>query len=340
MGKGLAAGFLVATGLAMALTLWTAWEVLHRPLQLPDTAYMLDVALGDSLRSVASRLQQDGLLERPAVLVAYGRVTGLAGRIKAGEYEIKSGVTPIDLVRLLVDGKVRLHALTIVEGWTVRDLLRETSRHPAIRRTLPPAVTDELSLATLLDLPGGNAEGWLFPDTYLFARGVSDRELLGIAHERMRQVLDRAWAQRASDLPLRSAYEALILASIVEKESSLAAERPRIAGVFVRRLRMGMKLQTDPSVIYGLGEGFDGNLTRQHLSQDAPYNTYQRAGLPPTPISLPGEASVMAAVRPEDTGALYFVASGRGDGSHVFSRTLEEHNAAVRRYLDVSRSRN
>jgi UPF0755 protein len=268
-------------------------------------------------------------------MAAYGRLSGLAGQMKAGEYEVVAGTTPLGLVRQLVEGRVKLHTLTIVEGWTIRDLLRAIRKHPAIRHTLP--VSGPNGLARVLELPSDHPEGWFFPDTYRFPRDTADREVLTMAHARMRVMLEQAWSRRQSDLPLKNPYDVLILASIIEKETAVDRERVRVSGVFVRRLRMGMKLQTDPTVIYGLGEEFDGNLTRRQLNRDSPYNTYTRTGLPPSPISLPGESSLLAAVRPDDSQALYFVASGDDDGTHVFSATLREHNAAVRKYLESVR---
>jgi UPF0755 protein len=330
----LVAAALLIGAAAVALVLGQRW--LNQPLAIPAAGYSLDLAAGTSLRALAAKLEREGILDRPSLLVAYGRLTGQAGELKAGEYAIAPGTSPRELLRQLVEGRVRLHSITIVEGWTTRELLRTIRKHPAIRTTLPQA--DEQALAEALDLPSPHPEGWFFPDTYRFPRGTTDRELLGIAYRRMRTVLDRAWAAREQDLPLRSPYEALILASIVERETALERERPLIAGVFIRRLRAGMKLQTDPTVIYGLGEDFDGNITRRDLLRDTPYNTYTRAGLPPTPIALPGESSLLAAVRPDDSPMLYFVASGAEDGSHVFSATLSEHNAAVKRYLNSLRA--
>lgn len=329
---------LVGVGVLALVAGTSAWLVrssLHAPLQLPASGYVLDVPAGSSLQAVTRQLAAEGLLELPFLLHAYARLTGAARSIKAGEYEIPAGTTPLGLLRQLVDGRVKLHGLTIVEGWTSRDLARAVRRHPAISPSAD--VTPGSMLSAAMGDPEANPEGWFFPDTYRFPRGTPGHEILRIAHERMKTVLERVWNDRSADLPLSSAYEALILASIVEKETRLDQERPRIAGVFIRRLKAGMRLQTDPTVIYGLGEAFDGNLTRRHLAQDTPYNTYARAGLPPSPISLPGESSLLAAVHPDDSDALYFVASGDEDGSHVFSATLREHNAAVRRYLATIR---
>jgi UPF0755 protein len=312
-----------------------AQRELNSPLKLPATGHELIVAPGTSLRSLAGRLEAEGILSSALVLTTYGRLSGQASRLQAGEYEVVAGTTPLGLLQQLVEGRVRLHTLTIIEGWTIRELMRAVRKHPAIKHTLK--TQDAPDLARTLQLGSESPEGWFFPDTYKFPRGTTDIEILTRAHDRMRVVLDQAWSRRRSDLPLRSAYEALILASIVEKETALDREKTRVAGVFARRLQSGMRLQTDPTVIYGLGEEFDGNLTRRQLGKDTPYNTYLRPGLPPSPISMPGESSLLAAVHPDDSRALYFVASGEDDGSHVFSETLREHNAAVKKYLSVAR---
>jgi UPF0755 protein len=268
----------------------------------------------------------------------YARATGADARIRAGEYAVPAGTTPRSLLALLESGAVIQHAVTIVEGWTFRELRAALEAEPYLDHTL--AGQDEAAVMVALGEPGMPAEGLFFPDTYLFGKGTTDLEILRLARNRMRRELEAAWAARAADLPVHSAYEALILASIVEKETALASERPRIAGVFTERLRIGMRLQTDPTVIYGLGTDFDGNLRRADLERDGPYNTYTRAGLPPTPIALPGAEALRAAVNPDERGELYFVATGLADGSHEFSRTLKEHQAAVSRYLVRYRQRN
>lgn len=311
-------------------------RILNDPMKLPLEGFVLDVPSGMSLQALAEKLGREGMLRYPAILVAYGRLSGEASQIKAGEYEIPSGTTPRGLLQQLVEGRVKLHSLTIVEGWTVRDLMAAIRKSPAIRQTLPQ--DDAKAIARAVELDSSLAEGWFFPDTYRFPRNTTDLEILTMAHARMQIVLGKAWAGRKVELPLRNPYDALILASIVEKETALDRERPRVAGVFMRRLRAGMKLQTDPTVIYGLGGEFDGDLTRRQLARDTPYNTYTRVGLPPSPISLPGESSLLAAVHPDDSDTLYFVASGEPDGSHVFSATLREHNAAVKRYLEATRA--
>ncbi len=332
----------VAALAVAAMMLLTAVGFMHlrhqlgQPMRVPEGGRVLEVPSGMSLRALSGQLAREGILDAPLTMVFYGRITGLASRIKAGEYDLAAGTTPRSLLQQLVEGRVRLHALTVLEGWTTRDLMQAVRNHPAIRQTLPD--TGPTTLIKAFNLPASDPEGWFFPDTYHFARNTSDYEILAQSHERMRVMLDRVWAQRQENLPLRSPYEALILASIIEKETGLDLERSRVSGVFVRRLQAGMRLQTDPTVIYGLGVGFDGNLTRRHLESDTPYNTYTRAGLPPSPISLPGEKSLLAAVRPDNSPALFFVASGNGDGSHVFSENLEDHNIALHRYLRTIRN--
>ena len=304
---------------------------LATPLAVPANGYLLDVTSGSSWAAVVDHLAADGLVDLPTVLSAYGRWTGQAGKVKAGEYQLTPGMTPRALLDLLESGRVVLHKLTLVEGWTVLDILRAVRAEPALKQALRAGGAEEL--ARELALPWRSAEGAFLPETYLFPRGESDRELLLRAHDALKERLEQAWVGRDSDLPLAGPYDLLILASIVERETALASERPQIAGVFVRRLRSGMRLQTDPTVIYGLGADFDGNLTRLDLETDTPWNTYTRAGLPPTPIAAPSGAAIDASARPAAGKALYFVATGNADGSHRFSDTLREHEAAVRDYL-------
>jgi UPF0755 protein len=226
---------------------------------------------------------------------------------------------------------VVLESLTIVEGWTFTDMRRVVDAHPRIKVTLRGREIAEVMSA--IGHAGENPEGRFYPDTYRFAAGTTDRELFALSYRKMAETLDAAWVARTAGLPLSSAYEALTLASIVEKETGLASERPHIAGVFITRLRRNMRLQTDPTVIYGIGATYDGNIRERDLRTDTPYNTYTRSGLPPTPIALPSREAIEAVTRPLETGDIFFVATGTGDGSHVFSATLEEHNAAVQRYL-------
>ena len=306
-----------------------AWRALNADLPIPAQGAWLEVASGTPLRRVTAELAQRKLLEHPLLLDVYARLRGDATRIRAGEYQLLPGLTPLSLVDKLVSGQVYLHQLTIVEGWRFADLLAVVRADTAIRA----GSLDGAAIMAELGEPGVHPEGQFFPDTYSFPRGTTDLELLRTAHQAMRDHLAKAWDNRDPSSQLRDPYEALILASIIEKETALPAERKLISGVFQQRLKRGMRLQTDPTVIYGIGESFDGNLRRQDLERDTPYNTYTRAGLPPTPIALPGTASLEAAVQPQATDALYFVATGRGDGSHAFSATLEEHDRAVRDYL-------
>jgi UPF0755 protein len=304
---------------------------LDAPLPLGNEPVTVDVQRGQSLSAVARDLADRQLLEHPRLLALYGRLTGTDSRMRAGEYSVAPGTSPRLLLQLFVSGAVVQHSVTFVEGWTFRDVRKALAREPMIEHT-----TRGLSdAAVMAELGEGEraAEGLFFPDTYLYGKGTRDIELLRQARDRMRRELAAAWAARHENLPLRDEYEALILASIVERETAHPGERSRIAGVFVERLRRGMRLQTDPTVIYGLGEKFDGNLRRADLERDGPYNTYTRAGLPPTPIALPGAQALLAAVQPDERGELFFVATGLGDGSHVFSKTLAEHDRAVRQYL-------
>jgi UPF0755 protein len=253
---------------------------------------------------------------------------GVARRLKAGEYALSQGTTPRDLLARMARGEVVQHRFTIIEGWTFRDLRAALARDPVLIATIEGRTDAEVM--ALIGAAGVPAEGRFLPDTYLFPRGTRDIDVLRRAHRALERALDRAWNARADDLPLASRDELLVLASIVEKETGRVDERREVAGVFTRRLKLGMRLQTDPTVIYGVGAAFDGNLTRRHLETDTPWNTYTRAGLPATPIAMPGVAALEAAANPRETDALYFVA--RGDGSHEFSATLDEHNAAVRRW--------
>jgi UPF0755 protein len=312
-----------------------AWRELNTPLPLTAEGTRLRIESGTPFWRVTTDLADRGLLDQPRLLAIYARATGEATRIRAGEYALTAGTTPLTLLDKLVAGDVYLHAITIVEGSRFAEVLAALRSHPAIDAT----DLDGAAIMTALGAAGVHPEGQFFPDTYRFAYGTADVDILRIAHEALTGRLQAAWRDRSPDLLLKNDYEALILASIIEKETALASERPLIAGVFHERLRRNMRLQTDPTVIYGLGDAFDGNLRRQDLERDTPYNTYTRAGLPPTPIALPGAGALEAAVSPEESGAIYFVATGRSDGSHYFSATLEEHQQAVRNYLRELRSR-
>ena len=335
--RKLAALLLVAGALATVAGYVAFGNWLDRPLAVGEAPLTVDVPMGQPFAATARELAARGVLDHPDWLRAYARFSGADARVKAGEYEIALGTTPRELLRLFESGVVVRHAVTIVEGWTFRSLRAALERSPYLDNTL--AGQDDAAVMTALGEPGTEPEGLFFPDTYLFGKGTADVEILRQARGRMQRELDAAWGQRADGLPITTPYEALILASIVEKETALASERARIAGVFTLRLRRGMRLQTDPSVIYGLGAGFDGDLRRADLERDGPYNTYTRTGLPPTPIALPGADALRAAVNPDERGELFFVATGLPDGSHEFSRTLAEHEAAVRRYLVRYRQR-
>ena len=321
---------LVVSAALAGIGLYVAAErrALDAPLAVPVDGYEVVVPPGTSLGRVARELADAGLLAHPRALTLYARWHGLAGGIKAGEYRVEPGTTPIGLLEQLTSGRVVQHALTIVEGWTFEQLLDAISANDRIEHTL-----DGLSHAEIMariGAPGVHPEGRFFADTFHFPRGTRDVDFLRRAYAAMDEFLDREWAARADGLPLKSPDEALILASIVEKETGEAGERPRIAGVFIERLRKGMRLETDPTVIYGMGDAFDGNLRRRDLRADTPYNTYTRKGLPPTPIAIPGPDAIRAALHPQIDGALYFVS--KGDGSHHFSATYEEHRQAVNRY--------
>jgi peptidoglycan lytic transglycosylase G len=300
----------------------------RQPLAVPPSGYGLTVNLGDSLRAVITRLHAEGLVPHPNLIILYARWTGDDQKIKHGEYLLPPQSTAISLLELLKSGKVIQYQVTLPEGITLMQALEIL----ALQTQLEPVIK-EPDDARLLELvkPHAQPEGLFFPDTYHFARGTTDWELLQRANAKMLATLERQWQQRAPGLPYANAYEALIMASIIERETGLPSEREQIAGVFVRRLQAGMRLQTDPAVIYGLGSEFDGNLTRAHLADDSnPFNTYRHRGLPPTPIALPGEGAIHAALHPDQGNALFFVA--RGDGGHVFSATLAEHELAVRKY--------
>jgi len=316
---------LVVAGAGLAAA---AWWWLGQPLPLPVSPYGFDVRAGASLRSIARDLAARGVLPGELPLVMLARMRGVDRTVKAGNYEFAAGITLPQLLDRLTQGEAAQTALTVVEGATFADLTRALAAEPGVVKTVLGRPQAELMQRIGAD--GASAEGWFFPDTYFFVAGSTDAALLARAYRLMRARLDAAWSTRAADLPLKDPYEALILASIVEKETARPADRPLIASVFINRLRLGMRLQTDPTVIYGMGERFDGNLKKRDLETDTPHNTYTRDGLPPTPIALPGQASLDAVTHPPQTPYLYFVA--RGDGSSEFSTSLADHNRAVAKY--------
>ena len=314
---------LAALGAAAAL-----WHLYEKPLPLREERVEILVTAGSSARAIAQAMRAAGVDVDADLFVAAARWNEATRRLRAGRYEITRGMRIADVIDRLVRGETLKEKLTVVEGWTFREMRAALAAHPLLRPD--SAKLTDAQLLAALGAVEPHAEGLFAPDTYVFDAGSSDLDLLRQAYRAQQGRLARAWEGRAAELPLKSPYEALILASIVEKETGQAAERGRIAGVFVNRLRAGMLLQTDPTVIYGLGEKFDGNLRKRDLTTDTPYNTYTRPGLPPTPIALPGQASIEAALQPEPTRALYFVA--RGDGTSQFSESLAEHNRAVAKY--------
>jgi len=316
---------LLAT-LVIAAILGTAQRFLDAPITLPDSQLTWTISNGTTLNEINRQLYQQGIVSHPKLLSLYAQLQGKA-RIQAGEYRLTSTDTAKTLLNKFNEGQITYHQITFPEGWTFAQWLTHLAKLPQF------AEVKELPLDTIMTASGiqqAHPEGWLFPDTYSYVSSDPWWAILARAHQRMLDVLSTAWETRDADLPYSSAYEALIMASIVEKETGLAEERAEIAGVFVRRLNKGMRLQTDPTVIYGLGDAYSGNIKRSHLKQTTPYNTYVIKGLPPTPIAMPSEAAIYAAVHPLPGSSLYFVA--RGDGGHYFSDSLEEHQKAVRQY--------
>jgi UPF0755 protein len=317
-----------ATALAAAITGAAALYVFAWRPALPSVPVEFTIAEGKGLRAAAYAMHQAGVLDHALPMVLLGRVTGAHTRVRAGHYELQAGASTWELLQKITSGDVTLSGITFVEGWTLRQWRAAIAANPDIRLEATPLSDAELARA--VGIEAGSLEGRLFPDTYLFTRGSSERALVTRALRAMDRHLEREWTGRAGNLQVRTPYEALVLASIIEKETGSPADRGRISGVFHNRMRIGMRLQTDPTVIYGMGEAFDGDLRRRDLLADTPFNTYTRYGLPPTPIAMPGLASLRAALHPQATRALYFVA--RGDGTSEFSETLAEHNRAVRKY--------
>ncbi len=305
---------------------------LHEPLTLkpqPGSLVLdLEIEPGTPAQRVAGVVAASGVDVQPVLLYAWFRLSGQARQIKAGSYEITPGTTPRTLLSMLVRGEESLKSVTFVEGWNFRQVRAALQKAEALKPDTQGL--DAQAIMAQLGKPGVHPEGRFFPDTYTYAKGSSDLAVLKRAARAMDKRLEAAWALRSADTPLKTPDEALVLASIVEKETGKPSDRPEIGGVFSNRLRIGMMLQTDPTVIYGLGEQFDGNLRKRDLQADTPYNTYTRTGLPPTPIAMPGKAALLAAVQPAQTKALYFVA--RGDGTSHFSSSLDEHNRAVNKY--------
>lgn len=307
---------------------WLLMDVRHfleKPLRVGAEGSILLIESGTNLKRLAAQLHQNKVIDHPAYLVWLGRYKGSANKIHTGEYLIEPGTTPSVLLDKIMSGKQMQHALTLVEGWTFNQMMAVINSHEKLTHTLaglsPAQIMEKLGHA------GQHPEGRFYPDTYHFPRGTTDLEFLRRAYVQMEQYLQQEWPTREAGLPIKTPYEALILASIVEKETAVPEERPAIAGVFIRRLQKGMRLQTDPTVIYGLGKNYDGNIRKKDLLADTPYNTYLRKGLPPTPIAMPSKEAIAAVLHPAPGSALFFVS--RRDGTHKFSDTLAEHNKAV-----------
>jgi len=322
---------LLAAAAIVLLAVVTTNRFLDTPATISEDGVSFEISAGTSFAGVSENLARLEIIDNPRLFRWYARITGDANAIKAGHYRLNAAETPRAILRKFVAGEVELFSFTIVEGWNFRELLTAMAASEHIESSISyedwPRVLEEFGDDS------GHPEGLFLPETYRFPRGTRDVEVLKQAHALMQQVLRDEWPQRSKNLPISSSYEALILASIIEKETARADERAQISGVFTRRLQKRMRLQTDPTVIYGIGPDFNGNITRTDLRTDTPYNTYTRHGLPPTPIAMPGQASIHAALNPADGTALYFVATGIGDGSHKFSATKAEHDAAVTAYL-------
>ncbi|MCP4488691.1 MAG: endolytic transglycosylase MltG [Gammaproteobacteria bacterium] len=325
--KLLVLGLLVCIGGAVVL----AYQLIQfqlEPIKLSSEQQTFTIKSGSNIKVIAQQLSLEKVIDGPWLFILMARVKGVETKVRAGEYRLQPNQTTAKLLDSFVTGLSIQYSFTIIEGWSFHQMLQGLKKHPVIINTLEDKTYAEIMVA--LGLPGQHPEGIFFPDTYSFPKGTTDIDFLHRAYQLMQRHLAREWKNRAADLPLDTSYEALILASIVEKETGAAFERPLIAGVFAQRLRRKMRLQTDPTVIYGLGADFDGNIRFRDLKKDTPYNTYLRKGLTPTPIALPGLESIKAALHPADTRALYFVA--KGDGTHQFSETLEEHNRAVSKF--------
>jgi len=319
--------FLLGALGALGAGAWGLWWV-NRPLDLAAPNVDLSVEPGTTPRGVAEAVAAAGTRVQPQLLYAWFRFSGQDRQIRAGSYELERGVTPRTLLNMLVRGEEATRSLVLVEGWNFRQVRAALAKAEQLK---PETVgEDDAALMARLGKPGVHPEGRFFPDTYTYSKGSTDFAVLQRAMRAMDKKLEAAWAARASDLPLKTSDELLILASIVEKETGQAKDRPEVAAVFINRLRIGMPLQTDPTVIYGMGTAYEGNLRKKDLQTDTPWNTYTRGGLPPTPISMPGKAALLATIQPAQSKSLYFVS--RGDGSSQFSTTLDDHNRAVNRY--------
>ncbi len=324
---------------------WNEYNVyLQMPITLPESnasQYLFSVNKGERAQHIAKNLNKQNLIQHPHYFRLYARLSRKAVKIKAGEYVLKPGMTVVDVIDLFVSGTVNQYSLTIVEGWTVNEALTQITNDATLMKTpdfsLPLDSKSKEKLSKKLNSQYKNLEGLLYPDTYKFPKGTNDFQFLKRSYDNMQKVLTEEWAKREKDTPLKSAYEALILASIVEKESGVSSERSKIAGVFIRRMNIKMRLQSDPTIIYGMGDRYKGNIRRKDINEKTAYNTYQIPRLPPTPIAIPGREAIHAVLHPDKGKSLYFVADGTG--GHVFTNNLKDHNKAVRSYLRKTRSK-
>ncbi|MFM0751728.1 endolytic transglycosylase MltG [Paraburkholderia strydomiana] len=328
--KCFVAGSIIVVLAAAAIAGGYHWA--NSPLELNPAQLDVTVKPHSSLRSVTLQLNRGGVPVEPELFIVMTRLLGLQSELKSGNYEFKTGITPYEVLQKIARGDVNEYVATVIEGWTFRRMRQELDANPALKHD--SAGMNDAQLMSAIGAPEasiGNGEGLFFPDTYLFDKNTSDLDVYRRAYRLMRTRLDEAWVARSPDVPYKTPYDALIMASIIEKETGKKSDRAMVAAVFANRLRVGMPLQTDPTVIYGMGESYNGHIRKKDLQTDTPYNTYTRMGLPPTPISLPGVASLQAAMNPAQTSALYFVS--RGDGSSIFSDTLGDHNKAVDKYI-------
>lgn len=326
--KKILAWALMAAVIAISILVIQFVRFQHETVSIPESNRTFTIESGSNIKTIAHQLSLERIIDDPWLFILLAKLKGVETRVRAGEYQLQQSQSPEDLLELFTIGPSVQYSFTIIEGWAFRQMMQELQHHDVIKNTLKGKSNDEIM--TALGYPGQHPEGLFFPDTYSFPKGTSDVDFLQRAYRTMQTQLQKEWESRAADLPIATSYEALILASIIEKETGAAYERPLIASVFIQRLRKKMRLQTDPTVIYGLGEGFDGNIRYRDLKTDTPYNTYLHKGLTPTPIALPGLDAIKAAVHPADSEALFFVS--KGDGTHHFSKTLKEHNKAVSKY--------
>jgi UPF0755 protein len=326
---------IVLAGLALSWLFYDIQQFMSERMNVSDEGLVVKVNQGSNLTRIAYQLHRQGVLTQPRYLIWYAQWTSQAKKIHIGEYRLEKNSTPLSFLQSIAEGEVIQYSITIVEGWTFKQMLTAIKSNQYIEHTVDELTSEQIM--TKLGHTGEHPEGRFMPDTYHFPRGITDLVVLDRAYLAMQAYLEKEWEKRDVGIPVKTPYEALILASIVEKETGLASERSAIAGVFARRLIKGMRLQSDPTVIYGMGDRYDGNIKRRDLLRDNPYNTYRNFGLPPTPIALPGRDAIHAVFHPQEADALYFVS--KGDGSHYFSATLKEHNEAVIKYQLKGRKR-